>query len=151
MINTVYLDELNLTGKDYEITDRVESSATIIVEMDKTSYIVKDPEGNFELKFSLNKKTGQMELGNFTGVLRAGYLSTRDLNSLNLDSPDEVVRRMAIYRLVNLVKQQGGDGIVEPLIATNIEGVEQGGLFSSKVTVTFLTTVSGKVIKLKTK
>lgn len=151
MVNTVYFDELNLTSKDYEILDRIEASSRIVVEMDNKSFNITDPDGTFKMAFVLDKKTGKMVLSNMEGVVRAGYLSTREMGTLNLDSPDEIAHRMAIYRLVNLVKEQGGDGILEPVISTNVEGVEQGGLFSSKITVTYFTTVSGKVIRVKTK
>lgn len=147
MVKSVSLEELNLTGKDYTILDRVEATARINVEITKSTYTVSDPDGAFKLSFEKNKKTGEMELSSFSGVVRAGYLLSRDNGRINLDSPDEIAHRMATYRLINLVREQGADGIIEPVVSTNIEQTKSS---FGTTSVTFLTTVSGKPIRLKT-
>lgn len=146
MIKTVTLDEMNLTGKDYEVTNRIEASATIKVTLSGSNYSVEDPEGTFRLDFSKDKKSGEMILSKFRGVVRVGYLS-RKLESFSLNAPDEIAHRMAIYRIINLVKEQGGDGIIEPVISTTAEEIP-GGLFGSS-SIVYNCTVSGKVFRLK--
>ena len=148
MVKAVSFDELNLTGKDYEILDRVEASSRIIVELTKDSYTVKDPDGTFEFEFKKDKKTGAFTLEDFDGVVRAGYLLSRDRSENDVMAyPDQIAHRIAIYRIVNLVKEQGGDGIIEPVISTAVEGTESR---FGHTTITYLTTVSGKVVRLKT-
>lgn len=147
MVKAVSFDELNLTTKDYEILDRVEASARIVSTITSTSYTVKDPEGSFELFFVKDQTTGDYNLMNFDGVVRAGWLLSRDKGNINLNSPEDIAQRMAYYRIINLVKEQGGDGIIEPVISTNVEQTEA---HRNRVTVTYLTTVSGKVVRLKT-
>lgn len=142
-VNTVSLDELNLTNKDYEVLNRAEAQASIVVKIDANSYTIEDPEGTFQLNYS--KSGDNITLKEYKGVIRAGYLA-RDYGSIDLSKPDDIVRRIAIYRLINLCKEQGGDGIVEPVISTNVEETKSG--WSSSI-VTFQCTVSGRIIKLK--
>jgi len=74
-----------------------------------------------------------------------GYLSNDYDNEL-FDIgpyPHWIVRRLAIYRLINAAKISGGDGVIEPIISTN---VEQG---RSSHDIVLKTTVSAKLIKIK--
>lgn len=147
MVKAVSFEELNLTGKDYEILNRVESTSRIIVELTSDSYTVKDPDGAFEFEFKKDKKTGNFILEDFDGVVRAGYLLSRDRSEGDvLAYPDQMAHRIAIYRIVNLVKEQGGDGIIEPVISTTVEGCEKR---LGRTTITYMTSVSGKVVRLK--
>ena len=148
MVKAVSFEELNLTGKDYVILDRIESTARIEVTISSNVFIVKDPDGTFLLSFVKDKNTNDWVLQKFEGVVHAGYLLGRDNStSMRFDSPDEVAHRIATYRIINLVKEQGGDGIIEPVITTNMEG--EKSRFGT-TTVTYVTTVSGKVVRLKT-
>ena len=77
--------------------------------------------------------------------MKLGYLS-RGINGLSgvgIMTPEELSRRMAIYRAINMVQQYGADGIIEPTVSTNVEEVK-------KDVVVYKTTVTGKIIKLKT-
>lgn len=145
MAKAVSFEELNLTGKDYEIIDRIEASARIEVTMTNSSCTIKDTEGSFSLNFTKDKN-GEMILKSFEGVVRAGYLLSREQGYSDINSPNEIAFRMAMYRIINLVREQGGDGIIEPVISTNVE--KSSSLFG-KTTCTLLTTVSGKVVRLK--
>lgn len=148
-VNTVKstsFNELNLTSNDYDILDRIEAQSTIFAKIDNNSYTVYDEENTFRLLFSKNKD--EVTLEKYEGVMRAGYLS-RDYAAINLKQPqpEEIARRVAIYRLINLVQEQGGDGIIEPVIATNVEETKSSW---NSTTIAYRTTVSGKIVKLKT-
>ena len=138
-------EELNLTSKDYEVLDRIEVSARIEATFTNTFCTITDPDGTFELHFKKDKN-GQWIIDRYSGVVRAGYLS-QDIDFSAPRTPDEFAHRMAIYRLINLVKEQGGDGIIEPVISTSVEENKSGW---GSVKYTLLTTVSGKAIRLKT-
>lgn len=142
---SVSFKELNLTGKDYEVLNRIEASARIEVTLTNTYYTIKDPEGSFSVNFEMDKKSGKWVLKNYEGVVRAGYLSD-EVNYDGPTSPSEYAHRMAIYRIINLVKEQGGDGIIEPVVSSSVEDNKSGW---GKTTYTLLTTVSGKIIRLK--
>ncbi|MEE0889255.1 MAG: hypothetical protein U0L22_07965 [Bacteroidales bacterium] len=143
-VKTVSFKELNLTNKDYSILDRVEVSATLLVDISPNSYTIHDEANSFRLLYTKSKDN--ITLTNYEGVIRAGYLA-QDYQTVDLESPEDIVRRLAIYRLINLVKEQGGDGIIEPIISTNIEEKKTSW---NNSTVILNTTVSGKVIVLKT-
>jgi len=79
------------------------------------------------------------------GIVRLGYLSN-DYSEQLMDIPPYphwLVRRIAIYRLINAAKVAGADGVIEPIISTNIE---QG---ATKKDIIYKTTVSAKLIKIK--
>ena len=144
-VKSVSFEELNLTSKDYEILNRVEAQASIVVKFDEDTYTISDPDGNFKLEWEKDK-TGTFHLEDYDGVLRAGYLANDYGNTGDLRSnPEEIVRRLAIYRLINLVREQGGDGIIEPVISTNVEDSSD----RKNNTITLQATVSGKIIRLK--
>ena len=144
----VAFDELNLTSKEYTILDRIEASARIEATITNSSYTIKDPDGKFELYFTKDQTTGQYKLYSFEGVVRAGYLSSINYyGHVDTNNPEDIVQKLAIYRIIDLIKEQGGDGIIEPVITTNIE---QKDSRRNSVSVTYMTTISGKVVKLKT-
>lgn len=149
-VNTVKstsFNELNLTSNDYDILDRIEAQSTIFAKIDNNSYTVYDEENTFRLFFK-KKNQNEVTLVKYEGVMRAGYLS-RDYATINIKQPqpEEIARRIAIYRLINLVQEQGGDGIIEPVIATNVEETKSSW---NSTTIAYRTTVSGKIVKLKT-
>lgn len=147
MVKAVTFEELNLTGKDYEILDRVEATARVNVTITSSTYIVDDPDGLFHLEY-IKDATGKLVLNDFDGIVRVGYL-TREYSSDSQSYPEDIARKMAIYRLINLVRQQGGDGVIEPVISTDFEGMTQEGWNNSITKLTYVATVSGKVVRLK--
>ncbi|MBR1549784.1 MAG: hypothetical protein IJ634_04020 [Bacteroidales bacterium] len=146
-IKTVSFEELNLTNKDYDILARVEASARIEVTYgNNNSWTAKDPEGMFELKVTKNAKNDSSSVS-LTGIVHAGYLGSQNGyyldRDLDRDQPGDLALHVAVYRLIDIVKRQGGDGIIEPVISTVVEGNKRGTV------VTYITTVSGKPIRLK--
>ena len=77
------------------------------------------------------------------GIVRIGLLKNDYMREdLYLEAdPYWFSRNMAIYRLINAAKMAGADGIIEPIVSTNVEQVGRK--------IIFKTTVSGKLIKLK--
>lgn len=147
-INSVSLSELNLERSDYIILNTLSAEATIIAHYHNDMVEVEDPNGEFSIKWHWNKKaglSGEWEAQSINGIVRLGYLSNDYENDLfNVGPyPHWMVRRMAIYKLINAAKVAGADGIIEPIISTNVEGGR------NKNNIILKTTVSGKIIKLK--
>lgn len=145
-INSVCLDELNLKhGTDYTIVNTITAEATILYSEQKkgNQITIREENGEFKLVYKYNGDLDAMLLSDFDGIARFGFLHN-DYGSASLREvqPEEVVRNLAIYRLINASKVRGADGVVEPVISTN---VEQRGK-----EIVFKTTVSAKLIKLKT-
>ncbi len=90
----------------------------------------------------LNGKTG-IECKH-DSILKLGYLQNDyQRTAIDIKHPEEVVRQLAIYRLINVAREYGADALIEPTISTN---VEQTG----KRTITYKSTVTAKILKLKT-
>lgn len=143
-VNTVTLSELNLGRKDYRILNTVTSEATITCDYGMNTVEIKDENGEFELNYKINGNVWTYD--NHKGVMKLGFLA-RDYSNSDINGgllyPEDIARRMAIYRLINSVQENGGDGVIEPTISTNVEQV-------SKKTIIYKATVTGKIIKLKT-
>jgi hypothetical protein len=150
-VNAVSLEELNLERKDYKILNTISAEATVIYkQISGSSISVQEKNGEFKFLYKLHKvpfKGGEWELESFSGVARLGYLdndyANYDKYSAKEIQPEFMARAIAIYRLINACKVAGGDGLIEPIISTN---VEQSGTRS----ISYKTTVSAKIIKLNT-
>lgn len=141
-VNTVYFKDLNLTGNEYEVLNKVTATATINVRhKSSTEIIVQAPDDDFTIVYKGGD--GNWRIDNVVGVAHFGYLVNDDaLMSKTFYSISDIVRRIAIYRLINEVQQQGADGIIEPTVSTNT--VQTG-----KKNFTFTTCAEGKLVRLK--
>lgn len=145
-INSVQLRELNLKhGSDYTILNTVTAEATVIFSTQRKSYQITIEEENKEFKvvWKYDSDNDKWYCADYEGIARFGYLSN-DYSATHTDwiAPEYTARNLAIYRLINASKVRGADGVIEPIISTNVE--ERGK------DIYFKTTVSAKLIKLKT-
>lgn len=143
-VNAVSLDELNLARADYKILNTVNADAVVYysTSVDGKIVTIQCHEDDFALKYTKTKKGWRSE---FKGVAKLGYLANDYAGSNEqMVVPEEVARRLAIYKLINEVKLVGADGVIEPIISTNVENGK------SAREVVFKTSVSAKIIKLNT-
>lgn len=144
-VNSVGFKELNLThGKDYEIVSTITSEATVIYSEQKRGeqVTIKEENGEFKIIFKYDSNFDEWRCTDFDGIARYGFLNNDYDQVFLTKNPEYVVRNLAIYRIINQAKVRGADGVVEPVISTN---AEQRGK-----EIVFKTTVSAKLIKLKT-
>jgi hypothetical protein len=149
-VNAVSLDEMNLQRKDYSVLKTISADAVVTYKQNGSRKItVQEAGGDFKFVYKYHGfgKNGFWSLDVFSGVARLGYL---DNDYIRYDTyvadeikPEFMARAIATYRLINACKVAGGDGVIEPIVSTN---VEQSGFR----TVTYKTTVSAKIIKLHT-
>ncbi len=148
-VNTIHFDELNLERGHYIVSNTITTDASIVYVSTAKHVNIRESQNEFELNFVQGKVINPLDpnsgltLYNFEGVLRLGYLTNDDANgaAINYLNPEDLARRLAIYRLINLAKEQGADGVIEPVVSTNIE--QQGKM------LVFTTTVSAKCVKIK--
>ncbi|WP_298064044.1 hypothetical protein [uncultured Rikenella sp.] len=142
-INTAPLGDLNLQRGDYEILNTITAEASISFTETKKKTQISDQSNEFSLQGTVNKKFGTITYEH-QGILRLGYLHSDYVGqNESLTQPEVLARRLAIYRAINIAKEHGADALIEPTIATNIEQI-------GKNTVIYKTTVTAKIIKLKT-
>lgn len=151
-VNTVHpvgWEELNLVRKDYTILKTTTAEASVTYHQTSKKIKIADANGEFSAIFkkaTVRGAFGQKEeawiLYDVNGIARLGFLNNDyDTNETLLRcDPSWFSRNAAIYRLINAAKVAGADGIIEPIISTNIEQAGRN--------VVFKTTVSGKLIKL---
>lgn len=148
MVNSVRFQELNLTHTDYSVLNTLSAEATISVTYYSNGSIeVSDYDNTFsyQLKPVGKKGSGVYMLEKTDGVIRTGFLS-HDTSNVDLTSPEDIALGTALYRVISLSQEMGADGLIEPVVATNIEGTS-GSM--GKMTVVYKTTVSAKPVKLK--
>ncbi|MBQ0015568.1 MAG: hypothetical protein KBT04_01105 [Bacteroidales bacterium] len=154
-IATVSFNDLNLERNDYMVMNTISTEVTLTAQFSSNEIKIADPNGEFEMSWIKNAggkdKEEKWAPNSIKGILCLGYLSNDngELLSNVLPLPHWIARRLAIYRLINEAKIAGGDGVIEPVVSTNIGEVEKS-VFGGKQTVVYKTTVSAKVIKLKT-
>lgn len=144
-VNAISLSELNLERKDYVVLNTISAEASVTYTQRSRKIIVKENSGECTIEFRRAAFSQNWFYKKFTGIARLGFLSN-DYAGNNLAvtddiKPEFIARNMAIYRLINACKIMGGDGLIEPIISTNIEQV-------GARSVVYKTTVSAKVIKI---
>lgn len=144
-INSVGLSELNLKhGTDYTIMNTISAEATVLYseQLKGQRITIREERGEFKLVYTFDSEQEKWYLTDFDGIARFGFLSNDEGRvSLREINPEYVARNFAIYQIINASKVRGADGVIEPIISTN---VEQRGK-----EIAFKTTVSAKQIKLK--
>lgn len=144
-IAPITFGDLNLERKDYIVLNTISAEATLTAHFTDATVKADDSAGEFSLTWEKDKKTGEWSPKRIKGVVCLGYLSNDyDEELFNIPPyPHWIVRRLAIYRLINAAKVAGGDGVIEPVISTS---VEQG---KNNRDIVYKTVVSAKLIKIK--
>ena len=146
-VNTAPLADLNLARGDYEVLNTVSAEASIIYTTNaKGTKIEMGDGGEFSLVYISMGRSGW--ICDYRGIAQFGYLHADYADAQipgpgTVIRPEDLARRLAIYRLINEVEQYGGDAIIEPTIATNVEQL-------SKRSIVYKTRVTAKIIKIKT-
>lgn len=142
-INTVApvtFNDLNLKSEDYTLLNTSKAVATVQAKYSKNK--VEISTDGFTIKYNI--KNGIWLFDKCEGVATIGYLKNIATQSSAYIFPEELARRIAIYRLINNVKMDDADGVIEPVVSTNVST-------TGKNTVTYVSTAQGKLIKLKSK
>ena len=138
--NSIPMGALNLNKGDYEILNTVTQTASISVKYKRNSITIKSLEGDFAYWFKYDLKNGWF-LKKFNGTATFGYLMNEpESNGLLLDAA-EFSRRVAISKLIDVVKDYGAEGALEPIVTTRVTN-------SGNNTVEYHTTASAKIVKI---
>lgn len=135
--------DLKLDRSEYTILKNIQAEAAIKYHQYYQAAVVEELNGEFSITWRYDKKSGKYYRHDFSGIARFGFLNN-DYDSVTTSEvvPEYFVRNLAIYRAIQACKALGGDALIEPLISTNVE--------QSGKDVIFKTTVSAKVVKIKT-
>lgn len=138
--NAISMGSLNLKKGDYEILNNVTETASVIVKYSKNKLKITSSDGDFIYLFKYDLKTG-WTLDKFRGTATFGYL-LQDVNeSAALPSAEEFARRVAISKLIDVIKDYGADGALEPIVTTRVSNGGSGE-------VEYHATASAKIVKI---
>lgn len=138
--NAISMGSLNLNKGQYEILNTVTETASVSVKYSYNGMTIKSLEGDFAYWFGFKPKTGWY-LNKFSGTAQFGYLANEP--GINSDFPDaeEFARRVAISKLIDVIKDYGADGALEPIVTTRATN-------SGKNEVEYHATASAKIVKI---
>lgn len=133
---------LNLQKGDYDILKTVTESASITATYSRNSLKIVSSDGDFSYTFKFNPKMG-WSLDKFSGIATFGYLLPDSQSTVGLPDAEEFARRVAISRLIDLIKDYGADAALEPIVTTRVSNV-------SRNVVEYQAVASAKIVKIHT-
>ena len=140
----ITIQDMNLDRSDYTILKSISATASVNSDNKRSKRTIMEENNEFKLIYDIVKHDGEryLEYEECEGIIRLGYIgSTNIYNSeSNYIPAEEIVRRLALYRLINLAKEYGADALFEPTITTTAT--------SDKNTLTYKTEASAKLIKI---
>lgn len=131
---------LNLKNGEYDILQTVSESASVTAQYKGNSLTIKSGDGDFSYNFDFDTRTG-WTMKSFKGTATLGYFLTENTTVDGMPQAEEFARRVAIAKLIELVKDYGADGILEPIITTRVSN-------SGKNTVEYQATATAKIVKI---
>lgn len=143
-IPSVSIRNMNLSRDDYTILKTITSTALIYSDNSKKSRKIYEENKEFTLVYDIIKENGKryLDYKSCEGVVRLGYIGGTDIynSDSNYIPAEEIVRRLAIYRLINLAKEYGADALFEPTITTTATATGK--------TLIYKTEASAKLVKI---
>lgn len=128
----------------YTIMNTVTATANVFSDNNKKSRIIKEKDNEFRVAYKrkIIDNKGWLIYDDCEGVIRLGYLDDMATTSSgDYFYAEEIVRRLAIYRLINIAKEYGADAILTPTIITTAKPVRKD--------IEYQTEISAKLIKVK--
>ena len=135
----ITIQDMNLERSDYTILKSISATASVNSDNKKSKRTITEENNDDIVKHDGER---YLEYEECEGIIRLGYIgSTNIYNSeSNYIPAEEIVRRLALYRLINLAKEYGADALFEPTITTTAT--------SDNNTLTYKTEASAKLIKI---
>lgn len=138
--NSISMGALNLNKGDYDILNTVTETASVSAKYTSNSLTIKSLDGDFAYWFNFNPKIGWY-LNKFSGTASFGYLLNEPGNRFDFPDAEEFARRVAISKLIDVIKDYGADGALEPIVTTRVSN-------SGDRTVEYHASASAKIIKI---
>lgn len=133
---------LNLKKGDYDILASVTQSASVTAKYSGKSMVITSGDGDFAYYFSFDSKSG-WTLNKFSGTANFGYLMPEGTQFNEMPEAEEFARRVAIARIIEVVKDYGADAVLEPIVTTRATN-------AGKNTVEYQAIVTAKIVKIHT-
>ena len=133
-IKAISLGELNLQTGDYIVLPTITVTSLVSVAWrGKNEFTINVEDEDFMLKYRWDGGKKSWVLRDWEGVVKMGFLAN-DTKLFIPQHPTEVADKLGVYRLIAQAQAKGADGIVEPIISTNM--AKNGNKLFFKTTVT---------------
>lgn len=140
----VTIQDMNLSRNDYTIIKSISVSASVRSDNKRNKRTIYEENNEFKLVYDIVKENGKrfLEYESCEGIIRLGYIGGTDIynSESNYIPAEEIVRRLALYRLISLAKEYGADALFEPTIITVAT--------SENKTLIYKTEATAKLIKI---
>lgn len=135
---TVTIKDMNLERNDFVILKSVSASAVVKSDNKRSGRTIYEENGEFKLVYDIIRDDGvrYLEYDTCEGVIRLGYLGNTNIYSSDsyFIPAEEIVRRLALYRLISLAKEYGADALFEPTITTSATSEKKTLIYKSEAT-----------------
>lgn len=134
------------TSSEYTIMQTVSATACVRSDNNKRARVISEKGGEFKVVYRRKVVDNKSWLiyDDSDGIIRLGYLGGIVSSSTSdYFYAEEIVRRLAIYRLINIAKEYGADAVLAPTIITTATPVRKD--------IEYTTEISAKLVKIKTK
>lgn len=135
---TVTIKDMNLERNDFAILKSVSASAVVKSDNKRSGRTIYEENGEFKLVYDIIRDDGvrYLEYDTCEGVIRLGYLGNTNIYSSDsyFIPAEEIVRRLALYRLISLAKEYGADALFEPTITTSATSEKKTLIYKSEAT-----------------
>ena len=140
----VTFSDLNSNRNIYTILNYIKTTAAVSSDNQKSKRTIYEENGEFKLVYDIEKINGKryLEYKDCEGIIRLGYIGGSNIynSESNYIPAEEIVRRLALYRLISLAKEYGADALFEPTITTTAT--------SEKKLIMYRTEATAKLIKI---
>ncbi len=144
----------------YEIGEEVRVMSSVSAESDvlqQPYYVTKVSSTDGSFSFARLQARAGGALNSFTeanGVVTVGTLGyTGGLESAQLvGSPEEIAKKVAIYKLIEEARKKGADALLEPIITTEVKSVETRSGANAYIVngpKLYTTEIVAKIVKIK--
>ena len=140
----VSFNDLSMNRSNYTILNTITATATVSSDNQKSKRTIYEENNEFKIVYDIEKIDGKryLEYKDCDGIIRLGYIGSSNIynSESNYIPAEEIVRRLALYRLISLAKEYGADALFEPTITTTAT--------SEKKLIIYRTEASAKLIKI---
>lgn len=144
-IPVLSISDLSNGGSDqFVIMKSVSATSDIYSDNNKKSRVIWEKNGEFKVSYQRKVIDNKAWLiyDDSEGIIRLGYLGgIVSSNNHDYFYAEEIVRRLAIYRLINIAREYGADAVLSPTIVTRAIPIKKD--------IEYVSEISAKLIKVK--
>ncbi len=141
----VDIKDISQGRNEFTIFNTLTATAVVKSDNKRSKRTITEENNEFVLVYDIFKENGKryLEYESCEGIVRLGYLGGTNIynSESNFIPAEEIVRRLALYRLIGLAKEYGADALLVPTITTTAASEKKIIMYKSEITA--------KLVKIK--